>query len=184
VLNLHVPDIPGGPDQGARLWDALRDQSPELFSYALSFAVLGRYWVVHHRMFRHVRTSDSALLVINLAFLALIALVPFPTEILGRYGDTTTAVALYAFALMLTGIGSAALTIHVGRAQLLDERVSDQYKQHSIVRAVTLPLVFAISIPIAFVDPSAAEISWGVSAVVLHVIGTRRYGNINQPFTT
>jgi uncharacterized membrane protein len=182
VLNLSVPDV-HGPDQGAKLWAAFRDQAPEFFSYILSFAVIGRYWVVHHRMFRVVVRADPRLLVLNLVLLGCIAVIPYPTEALGRYGDTTTAVVLYSAVLTLTGIANAAISWHVDHADLLDPRVTVAYRRHSWVRAVTLPIVFGLAIPIAFVDPTLAMISWGISASVLTVLGKRRYGSIGDPFS-
>jgi uncharacterized membrane protein len=182
VLNLSVPDVHGA-DQGAKLWAAIREQAPEFFSYALSFAVIGRYWVVHHRIFRVVVRSDGRLLSLNLLLLGCVALIPYPTEALGRYGDTTTAVVLYSTTLMLTGLANAAITWHLDHADLLDPRVSDSYRRHSRVRAVTLPLIFGLSIPIAFFDPSLAMISWAVSGALLTLYGTRRYGRIAEPFS-
>lgn len=181
VLSLRVPDLVG-PDQGERLWAALRDQAPELFSYALSFAVIGRYWVVHHRMFRVVCRADSKLLALNLALLGCIAVIPYPTEILGRYGDTTTAVVLYSATLTLTGVANAAISWHVDHAGLLDARVTEPYRRHAWFRAATLPIVFGLAIPIAFVDPTLAMISWGCSTFVLTFIGKRRFGDIGQAY--
>ena len=44
VLELHVPEAvePG------HLGEALAELAPKLFTYALSFLVLGVYWVGHH----------------------------------------------------------------------------------------------------------------------------------------
>lgn len=182
VLNLRVPDLMG-PDQSQRLWEAFREQAPELFSYVLSFAVIGRYWLVHHRMFRLVRQADTKLLILNLFLLGCIALIPYPTEILGRYGDTTIAVVLYSATLTVTGIANAALSWHLDHAGLLDPRVTGAYRRHAWVRAVTLPIVFGLAIPIAFIDPTLAMISWGISAFALTFFGTHRYGKIGQPFS-
>jgi uncharacterized membrane protein len=182
VLNLSVPDV-HGPDEGAKLWVAVRDQAPELFCYFLSFAVIGRYWVVHHRMFRVVVRADSRVLTLNLLLLGFVAVIPYPTEALGRYGDTTTAVVLYSTTLMLTGLANAALSWHLDHAGLLDPRVSISYRRHAWVRAATLPLMFGLSIPIAFVDPALAMLSWAVSGGVLTVYGTRRFGRIGDPFS-
>jgi len=181
VLSLRVPDLVG-PDQGERLWATFRDQSPELFSYVLSFAVIGRYWMVHHRTFRLVREADTRLLVLNLCLLGCIALIPYPTEILGRYGDTTVAVVLYSATLALTGVANAALTWHLEHSDLLDPRVTEAYRHHAWVRSVTMPIVFGLAIPIAFIDPTLALVSWGISWFALTFFGTHRYGKIGQPF--
>jgi uncharacterized membrane protein len=180
VLNLRIPDLVGA-NQSERLWEIIRDQSPELLSYAISFAVIGRYWIVHHRTFRLVRVADTRLLVLNLVFLGCIAVVPWPTEILGRYGDTTTAVVLYSVVMTATGIANAAVTWHLDNADLLDERVGDTYKRHALVRALMMPLVFAISIPIAFVSTQIALFSWLITPMFLRLT-THFFGSITQPY--
>src|SRR5687767_4414582 len=63
--------------------EALRDRGTEFFAYFLSFAVVGRFWMAHHRIFGSVARFDTNLVVINLAYLAFIALVPFTSEVLG-----------------------------------------------------------------------------------------------------
>ena len=117
VLNLTVPTLTGSAEHvDEELWRKLRDQWPELFSYALSFWVIGRFWLVHHRMFRLVRRADGALMTLNLLLLGFIALIPWPTEMLGRYGDTTTAVVAYSTDHGLRrGVVRAAESAHATR---------------------------------------------------------------------
>ncbi len=137
---------------------------------------------MHHRLFGLVRKADSRLLVLNLFLLGCIAVIPYPTEILGRYGDTTAAVVIYSATLTVTGIANLLVTHHIDVAGLMDERATAAYRHHSHLRALTLPLMFGLSIPIAFVDPTLAMISWAVFGVTLTVVGTRRYGKISGTF--
>lgn len=184
VLSLRTPDLSGPADEIDReLWRILREQWPELFSYALSFFVIGQYWLVHHRLFRLVRRADPALLTWNLAFLALIALVPYPTELLGRYGDTTTAVVVYSVTMVGVGFVSFGMTRHIYDANLLDEKVTDDYKRHSLARGAVIPLGFALGIPIAFIDPTAGEITWWVAIFSASLILNRRFGGaVTRPY--
>lgn len=186
VLSLTVPTLTGSAEKiNDELWTTLREQLPELLSYAISFAVIGRYWLIHHRLFRLVRRADPPLLVWNLALLAVIAIIPFPTELLGRYGDTTAAVVAYSCTMVLVGLTNIGLTQHVYRAGLLDERVTEEFRDHAQWRGVMVPAAFAISIPIAFVDPIAATWSWAVLIVVMSVVIKRRYGDsIRHPYRT
>src|SRR3954447_15525455 len=78
VLNF---DEPNGPD--SQLLHQLTDQWPALLAYFLSFAVIGRFWIIHHRVFAVVRRLDGGLLTLNLLFLAFVVLIPFTTEVLG-----------------------------------------------------------------------------------------------------
>ena len=54
VLNIEVPEVP--PDQ---LNEALRDLLGSVGAYVLSFALVGRFWVVHHSMFETLRAFDG-----------------------------------------------------------------------------------------------------------------------------
>jgi TMEM175 potassium channel family protein len=184
VLNLTVPSLSGSADKvDEELWQALNDQWPELLSYALSFAVIGRYWLVHHRMFRLVRRADSALMAFNLLLLAFIALIPWPTEMLGRYGDTTAAVVAYSVTMVCTGASSALLAWHIQRAGLLDERVTDSYRKASAVRSTMIPIGFALGIPVAFVDPIAGMYTWWIGIAAMSIVA-RRFGSVREPYAT
>ncbi len=54
--------------------------------YAISFFVLGIFWIGHHVLFHFVRQMDRRLLWLNLAFLLLVTLVPFSTDLIGDHG--------------------------------------------------------------------------------------------------
>lgn len=184
VLNLTVPTLTGSTDHvNEELWRRLGDQWPELFGYALSFAVIGRYWLVHHRLFRLVRRVDSSVLVWNLLLLGFIALIPWPTEMLGRYGDTTAAVVAYSAVLCATGFSSFGLSRHIYHAGLIDPRVTEGYKRNSLARAFVIPIGFAIGIPVAFVDPIAGMYAWWISIFTFSFIMRRHFGpDVNEPY--
>jgi uncharacterized membrane protein len=55
VLNLGIAKGLSGGEVGDALWD----QRENLFAYAISFAVIGRFWVVHHRFFSESRPSTG-----------------------------------------------------------------------------------------------------------------------------
>ena len=95
VLSIDLPDLANSDDAGQML-DALGDKHPQIISYAISFAVIGRYWLAHHQFFSRLRALDGGLIAINLVCLAVIAFLPFPTDVLGNYFENPVAVALYA----------------------------------------------------------------------------------------
>jgi len=187
VLSLTVPNLTGSSEKvNDDLWAALKEQWPEVVSYVISFAVIGRYWLIHHRTFRLVRRADTQLLIWNLALLALIAVIPFPTELLGRYGDTTTAVVVYSVTLLVTGLVSIGMTRHIYYGGLLDERVTDEYKRQSTTRGLIVPIGFALGIPVAFIDPVWGMWTWWISIVAIN-IGLHRYFDenaIRHPYGT
>ena len=89
----------------AELWRQL--QLP-LFSYLISFAVIGFYWLAHRDTFARVRRVDAGLTALALLQLMCIAVLPAATQLLyegGRLG----AVKLYAEAVAVCGFTNAAL---------------------------------------------------------------------------
>ncbi|WP_019819594.1 TMEM175 family protein, partial [Saccharomonospora saliphila] len=98
----------------------LLDLTPNFFAFALSFAVIGRLWRVHHRAFARVVRVDGALVALSLVFLFWVALLPFPTAVLGEHGDTTAGVVLYATCTVATAFSSLLLWWYAafGRSRL------------------------------------------------------------------
>lgn len=86
VLSIDVPDGFARKE----LSEFIRDEWPQFFAYFLSFAVIGRFWIGHHHVFSMLQDFDRRLIVLNLAYLSMIVLVPFPTELLGEYGVAQT----------------------------------------------------------------------------------------------
>src|SRR5258708_20494921 len=88
VLNFRVPQVPShGVD--AHLLDALTDETGTLTGFVVSFYVVARFWIAHHRLSVLLRRVDSTFIALNLVFLGAIVFLPFPTEILARYGHST-----------------------------------------------------------------------------------------------
>lgn len=83
VLDIHVPDLPRIVSN-ADAWRAFTDLTPSFFAFALSFLVIGRFWMGHHERFRPLRHFDPRLMWPNLLYLMAIAYMPFATAFLGR----------------------------------------------------------------------------------------------------
>src|SRR3954447_2923406 len=160
VLNF---DEPAGPD--SEILHQLTDQWPSLLAYFLSFVVIGRFWIVHHRVFAVVRRLDSGLLTLNLLYLAFVVLIPFTTEVLGDYGDTTEAVVLYAAALG----GVAFFKWLMIRTAFVGDHIHEEHRGATEPfagrAALVNPAVFLASIPVAFASPLASEIMWTALAL-------------------
>ncbi|HEY8584595.1 MAG TPA: TMEM175 family protein [Capillimicrobium sp.] len=174
VVSIDVPDLRGGDLEG-ELVDALRDLLPSLASYFLSFAAIGLFWLRHHRLFSRIRRLDTLALCINLVLLAFIALMPFSTEIIGRYGDEPIAVSVYALNLAVAAAAYTWLWFHCTRAGLLDEDVAPSEMRAELAARSVVSLGFLASIPIAYaLSPSAAQWFWIVPVLVQAPLA-RRY---------
>jgi uncharacterized membrane protein len=155
VLNLVVPEhLKPGQD----LWSLLWGERQDLFAYAISFAVVGRFWVVHHRFFGDVTGFDSRLITLNLFYLAWIVLMPFSSQLLGDHADQSAAVIVYAVNLTGVLLSGAWMFFDARRAGLSEASEEEVREGHR--RALLVSTVFLASIPVAVVNPRLAPYCW------------------------
>ncbi len=154
VLNLGVPEHIRGDD----LTKSLLDQKQDLFAYALSFAVIGRFWIIHHRFFGDVIGFDGRLIGLNLFYLAWIVLIPFSSQVLGDHAGDTGAVVLYAANLAGVVLAGMLLFVDARRAGLA--RTDPDEAQESLRISLLIATIFLASIPVAFVNPHLAPYLW------------------------
>ena len=158
VLDLPVPQLVRAGN--ADLLSALDGLRANFASFVLSFSIVGLNWLNHHRLFRGVARIDPRLMQLNLVQLLLICFVPFTAALLSRYGDLTTAVALYAGNVCLMGVVSAITRVHLKRADLLDHDPGPAQFRLALAGSLASSAVFAVSIAVAVWSPTVAEFVW------------------------
>ncbi|MDO9590438.1 MAG: TMEM175 family protein [Microcella sp.] len=93
------------------------NQPGELIAFAISFAVIANFWWIHHRFFAALALIEPGLMLINLVLLGLIALVPFPTSLLGRDPTAPGAAVPYLALIALIAVVHVLLLLRADRAQ-------------------------------------------------------------------
>jgi uncharacterized membrane protein len=167
VLSLNVPR----GLSSSELREYLSGFEGEVFAYFLSFAVIGRFWMAHHRLFGMLRRFDRPLIVLNLAYLSLIVLIPFPTELLGTYGDSSVSVILYAFVVGSTALLGMIKVRYIVRRELVrPDALADARALPAQMRSA--PIVFYASIPIALLSPALGQLAW--LGLLIDVVRDRR----------
>lgn len=170
VLDLTVPD---GLNP-AQFHAALAHVWPRLAAYAWSFYILTIFWRDHRWLFLRVRRTDSVFLRLTLASLGTVALLPFTTSLLSEYGDEDAAVALYAGNILAMVSLHIALVATVWRRRSLQAHtIGDELARGVIHDLGATAVVFAVSIPIAFVSPAAALWSWTLLIPAKFAVGRR-----------
>ena len=154
MLNLGIPKDLANGEVASALWD----QRENFFAYALSFAVIGRYWLVHHRFFSQVTAFDGRLIALNMLYLGWIVLIPFSSEVLGEHGGQSAAVILYAANLTGVVLIGMLMSADARRAGLTSIDLAAHGEQRW--RSIYIASVFLLSIPVAFVAPNIAPYMW------------------------
>ncbi len=157
VLDLRVPEVGTGS-----LADALWHEWPSVVAFVVSFMLIGIMWVNHHTLMRHFEFVDRAFLFINLAFLMVVAFVPFPTGVVAESLKAPRTDANLTTAALFYGLTSLVLALmfnavwHYGRLRLMSES-ADPAEASGITRTYTVaPVLFVLAILLAFVNPYAS----------------------------
>jgi uncharacterized membrane protein len=156
VLSLTIPTLRSG--HTSLLGNRLLRRHDEFIAYGISFAVIAMLWVRHHLLFRTLRRIDGRVTALNLAYLAFVALLPFPTRVLAVYGEEPSAVVLYAATGAVLSLLAGLIRRHVRRAGLVYSSRAHEIADRE--HWALTPAVFTASIPIAYVNPTAGKLFW------------------------
>jgi uncharacterized membrane protein len=174
VLDLKLRDLPPHASN-AELAQALIDTAPQIFTYVLSFLVVGLYWITHHRLFAFIKRYDSRLLWLNVLALLCVAFLPFPSSVMGEYGNRPVAVMLFAATLAATGLAQTLIWWYASHGwRLVDRDLEPELIRYVMLRGLIAVAVFLLSIPVALIDTTLAQLSWLLIIPGLAVL-TRRY---------
>ncbi|MGH2358871.1 MAG: TMEM175 family protein [Candidatus Limnocylindria bacterium] len=158
------------PPEGAT-FGTLGELWPTVFSYILSFALLGTYWSNHHHLLQTAKTVNGLVLWANLHLLFWLSLFPFGTAWVGDTQFAPVPVAVYGALLLLAGIAYyglvRALIRTPGQTPTLAAAVGRD------VKGKISPLLFAAGIPIALIAP-LISLAIYVAVVVLWIVPDRR----------
>ncbi|HLZ71470.1 MAG TPA: TMEM175 family protein [Dehalococcoidia bacterium] len=169
VFGLTPPDPRSTPPD--RLVQAVRDQWPHFLSYTLSFVVIGSLWITHHRIFRYLKSHDGPLIWLNLLVLLCVALLPYPTEVMGEYGSRSFPVGLYAASMGVTSLSLNLLWFYARHdPRLVNEDLPVSARRFYPWRGLVTTVVFFASAPLAAIDPAMAQRSWALIALAIPII--------------
>jgi uncharacterized membrane protein len=158
VIEIKVPEL--DETTNGNLSFALGHLVPHLFSFLLSFMVIGIYWLSHHRMFNYIINYDRKLLWLNLLFLFFIALMPFSSNVYGVYGQLNTAFYIYVLNISFVALFNFSMWNYVGNPKnhlshgLENPRTRLFYK----LRSWSVPVCFFVGILVTLVSDSAWSI--------------------------
>lgn len=158
VLEIRLPEG-FGEFSDAELWGALVALGPRFLGYLISFAVIGVYWLNHHAKFGHIVRSSRRLLAINLLFLLFIGVVPFTTSLIAENGGGL-ATAIYAGGMVCCGLTLMWIWAYADANGMLDPALSRDERRRLLLTTLLSSVVFALSIPLAFLDADIAKFFW------------------------
>jgi uncharacterized membrane protein len=167
VLEIALPHISGGYQAEERQFpEALWGVWPQILTYALTFLIVGVYWMSHQRVFAYLVRANSVLAWLNVFFLMSVAFLPIPSKILGEYGALGAAVRFYALSLMVPGLGIIVLWWYATHQhRLVAKDLDPSIIRHRLERYLIAPAVFVLAIALSYLNPHLAGASLLLVAV-------------------
>ena len=176
VVEIGVPDQLAGAaarDPGAML-DILSDKLPLVAAFFIGCFVIGSYWVAHHRFMTWLGAVDSGFIGLTVVYLAFVALLPFPTGVLGEFGDNPISVVAFAVNMGAVSTMEGVLFRHAWRRRLFREEWPEAVYRWELRASMSPVLLFALSVPVAFVAPQLAILVWFLSFPLGRFLDRRR----------
>lgn len=173
IIEVRIPA--GTPDTEAGVAQALVDLIPQYIGFLVSFFVIGRFWIGHHRVFGRLSRIDDTLVARNLLFLMTIAFMPFPTALVSHFVSTRVGIGVYAAWLTLAGGLSVWLQRYALQGPLLAGGSDDLHRWRRTAWAPAV--VGALAFAAAMVTPHLALVPLIGSPVITALLGRRRPGD-------
>jgi uncharacterized membrane protein len=159
VLDLHVPELEY-VSSPALLINRLQQAWPSYMAFTISFSSIFIMWVNHHKIFKQIYKRNSAVMFANGLILFLVTCVSYPTALLSRFYNTSSAelvVALYTGMFVLINLSYNLLWYAASRhKELLRPGLTDaaivKISKNYLYGLPTYLVAFAMS----FVYPPAA----------------------------
>ena len=161
VLDIRVPRHEGVATE-YDLATAIGRLAPRLLTYLLSFMTLGIFWVGQQTHLNHLRRADRHLTWFNLAFLATIAVMPFSTALLAEFMTFRTALLIYWFNILASGIVSFAAIRYALRGGLVNEGAGEEAFQALERRIVAGQMLYALGAALCLINTY-----WSIGFIVL-----------------
>ena len=128
----------------------LSDNRQAIIAFALSFVVILRFWLVHHRMYEHVVDYTHSLILVNTVWLFCIVFIPFPTELIGKREGAVADGLYIGTILAATAAGTVGQWILVRTPTLVSEPAR---RTLTLVPAITTTVGMVLAFVIAIMFP-------------------------------
>jgi TMEM175 potassium channel family protein len=164
VLQLQVPvthALEHNPDSATNLWHALDVDGAEITSYMISFFIIAQFWLVHHRVLRTMRGHSEGLAWRNFGFLLALTLMPFSSDLVGRYGNNPLATTIFGLNLVALSLSTQWIFLYAARHGLLSDEARSMHDERTArVRAGLVIAVVALAVLLAWTDQPLSRYVW------------------------
>ena len=122
--------------------------------------VIAQFWLTHHRVFRSIQGHVEGLAWWNFAFLFAITLMPFSSDLLGRFSENPLAIDLFALNILLASLATQGVVYFARRHGLQSGEEDPQALRSTHFRVLWIYAVIVATAALAWIAPRWAMIGW------------------------
>jgi len=141
VLSLPLPEL-GHRSTESDISSHLVEYFHLFGTYALSFILLGNFWVIQQKIFKYIKSTGLPHLWANLGGLLVVCLIPFSSSLMGYHNHTVTANLVFHLNIFLI---SLFFLLQCRVLLVIPETIADGFDEYAIRRIIRintiLPLV-------------------------------------------
>ena len=154
IIDIRPPHL--APDANtAEHLQALADLIPNFLAFAISFAVIGLFWMGHHRAFALASHYAPRLLGWNLGLLGVIVFMPFVTGYLSANSTALLPTSLYCATMLVAGLFNLKVNFTVTGSPIVSQHASSDQIAHVRRRGISVALGAATAFALSFLGPHA-----------------------------
>src|SRR5437016_14132903 len=163
LLVLNIKPISDEVLKNGGFWKEFSRQLPALLAFVTSFFTIGIMWINHHRLFTHIKSTDTGLMLFNLLLLLVIVFIPYPTALVAQQyalnPDRHDAALLYSGTNVILAICFNLLWRYASYHNRLLGKDADTRAVVAISRQyLGGPLLYLIAFGLAFISVAASII--------------------------
>ncbi|MEO8446214.1 MAG: TMEM175 family protein [bacterium] len=157
ILDLKTPEnIPYNLAE-QELPEILINLLPSIEAYAISFIILGVFWLRHQIQFKYILSTNRLLISVNMIFLLLIGFIPFTVGIMMRYPLIVLPFRIYVFNLILVSIILTYQWLLIGRSKKISAMDMSPKRRKRFLILTSVPIfIFILSYLISYINLRAA----------------------------
>jgi len=176
IIEIHPPHFPLGTGDLVHV-QALANLIPGFVGYIVSFAVIGLFWMGHHRAFALAAHYSPRILGWNLCLLGVIAFMPFATAYVSSNYFQRVPTIFYCAVMLLAALFNLKVNRTATSAPMVDEHADPEAIRYVRLRGLAVMLGAATAVALSVVAPVIGQmglISIPIWRYVLRRLDLRR----------
>ena len=153
IIELKIPEVEN--ETASQFLHSFMSITNRYIGFLFSFIFIGMYWVMHHKIFYHLKDFDKKLINLNLAMLLFIVIIPFSTSISFEH-MTFPDYPFMFYALNHIAISSTIFLLwnHLSKCKNISVNLENaRFLKYKKTRSIIVILTFCIVIFLGFFSP-------------------------------